>query len=91
MKFINIIILSVMIFTSNVFAIVYNVGPGDDFGGLDLRDNDTLLMTGGTGGDLGLGGWSTGTIEDTDPLNIGQGDGGIWEVDTYAYSELTIN
>ena len=87
----RLIILSVLILTDSVFATVYNIGPGDDFGVLALRDYDTFLMTGGTGHDLGLGDWSTATIEDTDPLNIGQGDGGIWEIDVASYSELTIN
>ena len=67
------------------------VEDGDDFGVLSLFDYDTLLMTGGTGHDLGLGGWSTGIIEDTDPLNIPETSGGIWEMTVSGHSELTIN
>jgi len=85
------IVVILITFVSPLFAAIYNIGPGDDFGNLGLIDYDTLLMTGGTGHDLILTGWSTGIIEDTDPLNIAQGDGGIWELDTYSYSELTIN
>ena len=84
-------ILSVLIFAGSAFATDYLIEDGDDFANLGLVDYDTLLMTGGTGHDLSLGGWSTGIIENTDPLNIAQGDGGIWELDTYSYSELTIN
>ena len=86
----RLIIATVLIFSGSAFAAVYNIGPGDDFGVLSLYDYDTFLMTGGTGHDLGLGGWSTGTIEDTDPL-IDQYTGGIWEMSVSAYSELTIN
>lgn len=91
MKHLTLTIISVMILASNVFAAVYNIGPGDDFGGLVLRDYDTLLITGGTGSDIDFGGWSTGIIEDTDPINLGQGDGGIWEMTVSGHSELTIN
>ncbi len=83
-------IFTVIIVSSSVFATDYFIGPGDEFGSLGLSNYDTFLMTGGEGHDLSLGGWSTGIIEDTDPL-IGPFDGGIWEVDTFAYSELTIN
>ena len=85
------IVAILIIFASPLFAIDYLIEDGDDFGGLDLRDYDTLLMTGGTAHYLNMGGWSTGIIDDTDPLNIAQGDGGIWELDTASYSELTIN
>lgn len=91
MKFLNLTILSIMILASNGFAVVYNVGPGDDHPGLDLFNSDTLLVTGGTANYLNMGGWSTGVIEDTDPLNVGGGDGGIWAVEASSYSELTIN
>ena len=86
------VIFMLMLFVlSPVWATDYLIEDGDEFGVLSLRDYDTFLMTGGTGHDLGLGGWSTGTIDDTDPLNIGQGDGGIWDISVSAYSELTIN
>ena len=90
MKILNLIIMSVLIFSGSAFATVYNIGPGDEFGVLGLVDYDTLLMTGGEGEDLTLGGWSIATIENTNPI-IGELDGGIWEVDTYSYSELTIS
>ena len=86
----RLIILSVMIFTCNAFATVYNIGPGDDFGNLILVGYDEFYMTGGEGHNLSLGGWSTGTIEDTDPL-IDQYTGGIWEITTSSYSELNIS
>jgi hypothetical protein len=72
------------------FATDYVFGPGDEFGSLGLVNYDTLFMTGGGGHSLTLTGWSTGTIEDTDPL-IGPYDGGIWHLNTSSYSELTIN
>ncbi|RKY11554.1 MAG: hypothetical protein DRP65_03905 [Planctomycetota bacterium] len=87
----HLIILSVLFFAGSAFATDYLIEDGDVFGVLSLYDYDTLLMTGGTGHDLGLGGWSTGTIEDTDPLNIAETEGGIWEMSVAAYSELTIN
>jgi len=87
----RLIVLSVLIFAGSAFATDYLIEDGDVFGVLSLYDYDTFLMTGGTGHDLGLGGWSTGIIEDTDPLNIGQGDGGIWEMSVSGHSELTIN
>ena len=86
-----IVILILFVMSSGAWAVDYEITWGDDNPGLDLRDYDTLLMTGGTAHYLNVGGWSTGVIEDTDPLNIGQGDGGIWEVSTSSYSELTIN
>ena len=79
-----------MIFSGSAFAIDYEFTWGDEFGSLILVDYDTLLMTGGQGGNLSLGGWSTATIEDTNPI-IGEGDGGIWQLNTASYSELTIN
>jgi len=86
----RLMVLSVLIFSGSAFAAIYNIGPGDDFGSLGLVDYDEFYMTGGQGLDLMLTGWSTGTIENTNPI-IGEGDGGIWELDTYSYSELTIN
>ena len=83
-------ILLLFVISQAVFATDYVVGPGDSFGVRSLYDYDTFLMTGGQGEDLSLGGWSTGTINDTDPI-IGEMDGGIWQIDTAAYSELTIN
>ena len=87
----RLLILLVLFFAGSAFATDYLIEDGDDFGELDLLDYDTLLMTGGTGHDLNIGGWSTGIIEDTDPLNIAETEGGIWEIKTAAYSELTIN
>ena len=87
----RLIILSFLFFTSSAFATDYLIEDGDDFGVLSLRNYDTFLMTGGTGHDLGLGDWSTGIIENTDPLNIAETEGGIWEMSVSAYSELTIN
>jgi len=87
----RLIVLSVLLFSGSAFATDYLIEDGDHFGVLSLYDYDTFFMTGGTGHDLGLGGWSTGIIEDTDPLNIAQGDGGIWEMSVSGYSELTIN
>ena len=86
----RLIILSVLILTCNAFATVYNIGPGDEFGSLTLVDTDTLLMTGGQGEDLFLTDWSTATIEDTNPI-IGELNGGIWEIATASYSELSIS
>jgi hypothetical protein len=92
MNRLNLFIVVILItFASPLFAIDYLIEDGDEFGVLSLFDYDTFLMTGGTGHDVDFGGWSTGTIENTDPLNIAETDGGIWEVDTYSYSELTIN
>ena len=90
MKFLNLIIMSVLIFSGSVFATVYNIGPSDKFGSLTLVDTDTLFMTGGEGEELTLFGWSTASIEDTNPL-IGPNNGGIWDLNTYSYSELTIS
>jgi len=87
----RLLILLVLFFAGSAFATDYLIEDGDNFWGLELRDYDTLLITGGTGHDLNIGGWSTGIIEDTDPLNIAQGNGGIWEIKTASYSELTIN
>ena len=86
-----IVILMLFVMATRAWAVDYEVTWGDDSPGLDLRDYDTLLMTGGTAYYLNMGGWSTGVIEDTDPLNIAGGDGGIWDIDVSAYSELTIN
>jgi hypothetical protein len=36
-----------------------------------------------------MGDWSTATIEDTAPL-IGPYNGGIWQLNTHSYSELTV-
>ncbi len=92
MNRLNLFIVAILtIFASPLFAAIYNIGPGDDFGNLSLFDYDEFYMTGGTGHNLNVAGWSIGIIEDTEPLNIAQGDGGIWELDTYSYSELTIN
>ena len=87
----RVVILLVLLFSGSAFATDYLIEDGDDFGVLSLFDYDTFLMTGGTGHDIDFGGWSTGIIEDTDPLNIAETEGGIWELDTYSYSELTIN
>ncbi len=86
----RLIILSILILSGSAFAAVYNIGPGDEFGSLTLVDTDTLLMTGGEGEELTLGDWSTASIEDTNPL-IGPNDGGIWDLNTYGYSELSIS
>ena len=90
MKFLNPIIMSVLIFSGSVFATDYLIEDGDDFGSLGLNDYDTFFMTGGEGLDLILTDWSTATIENTAPI-IGEGDGGIWEVDSYGYSEVAIS
>ncbi len=86
----RLIILLVLLLSATAFAIDYEFTWGEEFGSLILVDYDTFLMTGGEGHDLSLGGWSTGIIEDTDPL-IGPFDGGIWQISVSAYSELTIN
>ena len=86
----NLFIVAILItFASPLFATIYNIGPGDNFGNLGIVDYDTLLMTGGEGHNLDLLDWSTGTIENTSPL-ISEGVGGIWEIETHSYSELTI-
>ena len=85
-----ILILMLVIMSLSAWATDYLIENGDDFGSLTLVDYDTFLMTGGEGEELFLSGWSTATIEDTDPL-IDQYTGGIWEVDTYSYSEVTIS
>jgi len=77
-------------FASPIFAAIYNIGPGDDFGNLGLVDYDEFYMTGGQGHNLDLLDWSTGTIENTSPI-IGEGVGGIWEIETKSFSELTIS
>ncbi|MCK5565552.1 MAG: PEP-CTERM sorting domain-containing protein [Planctomycetes bacterium] len=88
-------ILLLFVMSTAVWATDYEVTWGDDFGGLDLigteENPDTLLMTGGTGHDLNASAWSTAIIHDTDPMNIPETAGGIWEVTTTSYSELTIN
>jgi len=90
MKKIIITIFTVLLMGSGVVqAAIYNIGPGDDFGNLIIVDYDTLLMTGGEGHNLDLLDWSTGTIENTSPI-ISEGVGGIWEIETHSYSELTI-
>ena len=86
----HLIIASVLIFTCNAFATDYVFTWGEEFGSLGLSNYDTFLMTGGEGEELSLAGWSTGTIEDTNPL-LGPNDGGIWDISTMAYAELTIN
>ena len=86
----HLIILLSLLLSSAAFATDYVFGPGDEFGVLTLTDHDTLFMTGGGGHDLNLLGWSTGVIEDTDTL-VGPYEGGIWELDTGSYAELTIN
>ena len=90
MNRLNLFIVAILItFASPLFATIYNIGPGDNFGNLGIVDYDTLLMTGGEGHNLDLLDWSTGTIENTSPL-ISEGVGGIWEIETHSYSELTI-
>ncbi|MCK5563883.1 MAG: PEP-CTERM sorting domain-containing protein [Planctomycetes bacterium] len=84
-------ILMLVLMSAGAWATDYLVEDGDEFGVLSLRDYDTFLMTGGEGHDLGLGGWSSGIIEDTDPIDIPETAGGVWEITTAAYSELTIN
>jgi hypothetical protein len=87
----RLIILSILVlFVSVSYATDYLIEDGDEFGDWILGDYDTLLMTGGEGENLSLSGWSTATIEDTNPI-IGEMDGGIWKVSTHSYSELTIN
>ncbi len=86
----RLIILSILMLSGSTFATVYNIGPGDEFGSLHLDNYDSLIMTGGEGDTLVLFDWSTATIEDTNPI-IGEEDGGIWDVATYSYSELTIS
>ncbi len=91
MKSLILLTISILVlFSSASYATDYLIEDGDDFGSLGLNDYDTLLMTGGEGLDLILTDWSTATIENTAPI-IGEGDGGIWEVDTYGYSELSIS
>ncbi len=90
MKFLTVTILSVLTLSCNGLATIYNIGPGDDFANLTLDNYDTLLMTGGEGHDLTLLDWSTATIEDTTTPLTGPFDGGIWELNTASYSELTI-
>ena len=85
-----ILLLMLFLISQATWATAYVVGPGDEFGNWIIDDYDTFLMTGGQGEDLSFSDWSTGTINDTDPI-IGEMDGGIWEVTTYSYSELTIN
>jgi len=84
------IVVILITFASPLFAAIYNIGPGDNFGNLGIVDYDTLLMTGGEGHNLDLLDWSTGTIENTSPI-IGEGVGGIWEIETKSFSELTIS
>jgi len=90
MKKIILILMLLFFISQAAFATDYVVGPGDEFGNLGLVNYDTLLMTGGGGHSLVLTGWSTGTIEDTDPL-VGPYEGGIWRISVSAYGELTIN
>ncbi|MCK5563882.1 MAG: hypothetical protein KAJ07_01430 [Planctomycetes bacterium] len=84
-------ILLLVLMSAGAWATDYLIESGDDFGVLSLRDYDTFLMTGGEGHDLGLGGWSSGIIEDTNPLDIPETAGGVFEISVSAYSELTIN
>ena len=86
----HLMILLVLLLSSTIFAADYLVEDGDVFGDWILVDHDTFLMTGGGGHTLSMGGWSTATIEDTDPL-IAPYDGGIWQLNTHSYSELTVN
>ena len=90
-----IVILMLFVIATGAWAVDYEVTWGDDFGVLDLigtmENPDTLLMTGGTGHDLGVTAWSTAIIHDTDPINISETAGGIWEIDVSGHSELTIN
>ena len=84
-----ILIMILFIMPSGAWATDYEFTWGDGFGSLGLVDYDTFLMTGGEGEELTLTGWSTGTIEDTNPL-IGPNDGGIWDITVSGHSELTI-
>ena len=70
------------------WATDYLIEDGDNFANLILVDYDTLLMTGGEGYELVLGDWSIATIENTEPL-IDMFTGGIWEIGSYGYSELS--
>lgn len=79
-----------VVWASVVQAAIYNIGPGDDFGNLGLVDYDEFYMTGGEGHNLDLLDWSTGTIENTSPI-ISEGVGGIWEIETKSFSEITIS
>ena len=91
MNRLNLFIAFILItFASPLFAAIYNIGPGDNFGNLGLVDYDEFYMTGGQGHNLDLLDWSTGTIENTSPI-IGEGVGGIWEIETKSFSELTIS
>ncbi len=86
-----IVILMLFVMATGAWAVDYEITWGDDSPGLDLRNYDTLLMTGGTTHDINMGGWSIGIIEDTDPIDIPETAGGVFEITTASYSELTIN
>jgi len=86
----SLIIISLLFLAPYAFATDYLVEDGDEFYSIALRNYDTLLMTGGTGHDISLGGWSSGIIENTDPITA-PGVGGVWRMSVSAYSELTIN
>jgi hypothetical protein len=91
MKKINITIFTIVLMSSGVVqAAIYNIGPGDDFGNLGVVDYDEFFMTGGQGHNLDLLDWSIATIENTNPI-IGEGEGGIWEIEIKSFSELTVS
>ncbi len=87
----TIVIIMLVVMSAGAWATDYLVEDGDEFGNLGLIDHDTFLMTGGEGHALTLLEWSTGIIEDTNPLDIPETAGGIWRISVSAYSELTIN
>ena len=92
MNRLSLFIVAILItIASPIFAAIYNIGSGDDFGNLGLVDYDEFYMTGGQGHNLNLLDWSTATIEDTDPLNIAETEGGIWDIDTSGYSKLSVS
>jgi len=87
--------------STNAWATVYNVGPGEYFGNLTL-DDDTLLMTGGYGGNLVLFGDSLATIENTDPAKgiakiflssysiLSMSGGNIGDIESWAEGEINL-
>jgi len=78
-----------MLGVGRLWATHYDVGVGDYIHGLDLINDDTLLMTGGQIGGLETYGTSTATILDTIPM---EGlDAGITWLDTYDSSTINFS
>jgi len=70
--------------STNAWATVYEVGPGEYLGDQIISDYDILTMTGGWGNHLSMGGYSIANIKGTDPIK------GVSKISVGGYSTLNL-